>query len=305
MKANLCVLHRVCPALSKTAIGFPSKMEMVQATTVSLVKSLAKLDARVSLVVVFDGCDDSYVRLFENVCEAEGKGLTDLFIKRTDSIGNAATWNLLVELALDMGRDAEYIFFSEDDYLFREDAFVLMLDFMNRRLGDFVSPLDHPDKYLYEEKWENSNIVVSEFCHWRMIESTCMTFMMRRSLLPKIQRQSYMYQFNCSDAAFWQLLTQWRMKCPLTWVKAVWSLFRWVINHNYSSFYLTFIHIIRRIGLRAFFFPRYTLWSPIPTLAVHLSELSLSLRSEMFFPQGGGLIRETSLRYLGLVDKAV
>ena len=301
----MLVVHRVCPSLSKTAVGFVSKLELVQATSASLVKALAKPGAKVRLVVLLDGCDDAYVKLFEDVCASEGRGLVDLSIEWTDSIGNAATWNRQVEIALEKGKDAEYVFFSEDDYLFREDAFVVMLDFMDRGLGDFVSPLDHPDRYLNDSRREKTNIVVSRYCHWRAIESSCMTFMMRRSLLSKILRQSFVYQFNCSDGAFWQVLTQWRMRCPLTWMMAAWSLFRWGVDRHYSSRYLTFVHILRRLGLRAFFFPRYTLWSPIPTLAVHLSDLSLPLCSETFSEKYEDELCEKLLRYLGLKGEAV
>lgn len=302
MYKSLLVVHRVCPSLSKTAVGFASKLEMVQETSASLVKALAKLGAKVRLVVVLDGCDDAYVRLFEDVCASEGRELVDLSVERTNAIGNAATWNRQVEIALERGIDAEYVFFSEDDYLFREDAVVVMLDFMDRGLGDFVSPLDHPDRYLTDSRREKTNIVASRYCHWRALESSCMTFLMRRSLLPKILRQSSVYQFNCSDGAFWQTLTQWRMRSPLTWLRAAWSLFRWTVDHRYSSRYLTFVHILRRLGLRAFFFPRYTLWSPIPTLAVHLSDLSLPLCAETFHEECEDELREKALRYLGLQD---
>lgn len=301
----LLVVHRVCPSLSKTAVGFASKLEMVQETSASLVKALAKLGDKVRLVVLLDGCDDAYVKLFEDVCASEGRGLVDLSIERTDAIGNAATWNRQVEIAMERGEGIEYVFFSEDDYLFREDAFVVMLDFMDRGMGDFVSPLDHPDCYLNDSRREKANIVVSRYCHWRGLESSCMTFMMHRSLLSKILRQCFVYQFNCSDGAFWQVLTQWRMRSPLTWIRAAWSLFRWIVDQRYSSRYLTFVHILRRLGWRAFFFPRYTLWSPIPTLAVHLSDLSLALRAETFQEKCKDELCEKSLRYLGLLDVMV
>lgn len=303
MNVRLLVVHRVCPALAKSAVGFASKLEMVRVTAASLVASLSRLQAPVRLVVVFDGCEDAYVRLFETACATMGDGRIELFVERADAIGNAATWDLQVEMAMQCGRDADYVFFSEDDYLFREDAFVAMIDFLEHGLGDFVSPLDHPDWYLSDGRRERANIVVSRYGHWRTIESSCMTFMMRRSLLPEILRQCAIYKYNCSDGAFWQVLTQWRTRKPWTWIKAGWGLFRWAIDHRFATRYLTFVHILRRLGVRVFFFPRYTLWSPIPTLAVHLSDLSLPLHSEAFFEQGVDGIRAKVLRYLRLVDK--
>lgn len=77
------------------------------------------------------------------------------------------------------------VFFVEDDYLFRPDAFEKICRFLQDHSEDFVAPLDHPDRYedtrrlkemtnhydpyRLELVWEQSH-------HWRTCVSTCHTF---------------------------------------------------------------------------------------------------------------------------------
>lgn len=255
---------------------------MVAATAKSIVAAMSELGQQVQFVVILDGCGDEYANLYETaVAKAQNIALE---IIRTDKIGNAATWNLQIEIAQRAQYDAKYVFFVEDDYLFAKNALVAMADFLDSGMGDFVSPLDHPGLYRLDGGEDKmAGIAVSSFGHWRTLHGTCMTFMMRRDLVPRILSQSAMYQYNFSDTAFWVLLLKWRICNPLTWIRAAWSLIRYGLNRNYSSFYLTYVHILRRQGLKPLFYKRYKLWTPIPTLAVHINTCSLPLFSEKYF----------------------
>jgi hypothetical protein len=44
-------------------------------------------------------------------------------------------------------KDRDVVFFIEDDYKFRREAFPLCFAFAGRHLRDFISPFDHPDRY--------------------------------------------------------------------------------------------------------------------------------------------------------------
>ena len=96
MKYDLTIAHRVCPALSASAIGFSSKLEMVKATTASLASSLRGL--RVHLLVILDGCPQEYETIFEenfscrSCSEADGLRCVEMSILQTPSIGNQRTW---------------------------------------------------------------------------------------------------------------------------------------------------------------------------------------------------------------------
>ena len=112
----LTVAHRVCPALSKAASGYADKFSMVRDCSASLLAALKGVDVR--LVVILDGCGDEYAALFSG---AE--------IVRTDSIGNQATFAKQMEILC--AADSEFVYFSEDDYLYRPEAFAAMLQFMS------------------------------------------------------------------------------------------------------------------------------------------------------------------------------
>ena len=164
MKYDIVIAHRVCPFLSKAAIGFRDKRSMVVATTASMAVALRGLVVR--LVVILDGCPD-YEDIF---VDAFGFSESiDLEIVRTGAIGNQATWGKQLEI-LSSVSNSDLVYFSEDDYIYSADAFQAMLDFIKTTDVDFVTPLDHPDRYNERlEKIHPSYVLVSKFCRLRQL----------------------------------------------------------------------------------------------------------------------------------------
>jgi hypothetical protein len=97
------------------------------------------------------------------------------------NIGHGAgTFNLALDEALKLD-DKEIVYFLENDYLHKPDSLKILLEGVN--LGaNYVSLYDHPDKYIdganpfVEDGGEVTKVFLSESCHWKLTNSTTMTF---------------------------------------------------------------------------------------------------------------------------------
>ena len=103
------------------------------------------------------------------------------------SVGHGAgTFNLALDEAL-QSPDDEIIYFLENDYLHKTDSANILLEGFD--IGaSYVSLYDHPDKYLnpseggnpfIEDKGEITKVFLSKSCHWKLTNSTTMTFAAR------------------------------------------------------------------------------------------------------------------------------
>jgi len=99
---------------------------------------------------------------------------------RKVSIGHGAgTFNIALTEAINSKE--EYIYFLENDYLHKEDASIIL--YQGFELGaDYVALYDHPDKYVdganpeVEGGGELTRVMLSRSCHWKLTNSTTMTF---------------------------------------------------------------------------------------------------------------------------------
>ena len=100
------------------------------------------------------------------------------------SIGHGAgTFNLALDEALQLA-DEEVVYFLENDYLHKPSSNKIILEGLE--LGaSFVSLYDHPDKYLppsqggnpyCEGGAEDTRVYLTESTHWKITNSTTMTF---------------------------------------------------------------------------------------------------------------------------------
>jgi len=111
------------------------------------------------------------------------------------SVGHGAgTFNMALDEAL-MYPDDEIIYFIENDYLHKPQSKKILEEGFN--LGaPFVSLYDHPDKYLdpsqggnpyCEGGAEDTRVYLSDNCHWKMTNSTTMTFAAKVSTLKRTE----------------------------------------------------------------------------------------------------------------------
>lgn len=88
-----------------------------------------------------------------------------------------------MQVAKEYGGDDSIVFFCEDDYLYRKDAFQKAYRFLKNHSNDFVTLYDHPDRYKEnalknELKLDNFDLELLWECnhHWRTSISTCHSF---------------------------------------------------------------------------------------------------------------------------------
>lgn len=111
------------------------------------------------------------------------------------SVGHGAgTFNLALDKALTYG-DEEIIYFIENDYLHKPEAQKVLEEGFS--LGaSFVALYDHPDKYLDPSLGgnpycvggaEDTRVYLTESCHWKVTNSTTMTFAAKVSTLKRVE----------------------------------------------------------------------------------------------------------------------
>ena len=136
-------------------------------------------------VKVFDNCEWSIIA--DNVSE-ETNDMIQKYVPRstifyTDRGNGAATFNIALDEALKMP-DNDTVYFLENDYLHKPNSRVIMEEGFTLGAA-FVSLYDHPDKYLSPDKGgnpyckggaEDTRVYLTESCHWKITNSTTMTF---------------------------------------------------------------------------------------------------------------------------------
>lgn len=111
------------------------------------------------------------------------------------SVGHGAgTFNLALDLALTLD-DEEIVYFIENDYLHKENSLEVLQEGFT--LGaSFVALYDHPDKYLDPSLGgnpycvggaEDTRVYLTKSCHWKITNSTTMTFAAKVSTLKRVE----------------------------------------------------------------------------------------------------------------------
>jgi hypothetical protein len=111
------------------------------------------------------------------------------------SVGHGAgTFNLALDQAI-QAPDDEIIYFLESDYLHKTGSENIISEALD--LGaSFVSLYDHPDKYLDPANGgnpycnggaEDTRVYLTKSCHWKITNSTTMTFAAKVSTLKRME----------------------------------------------------------------------------------------------------------------------
>ena len=118
------------------------------------------------------------------------KYITKDAILHTSQGNGAATFNLALNEALTYDDD-EIVYFIENDYLHKPNSQKIIEEGLS--LGaSFVSLYDHPDKYLDPKSGgnpycgggaEDTRVYLTESTHWKITNSTTMTFAAKVSTL--------------------------------------------------------------------------------------------------------------------------
>jgi len=111
------------------------------------------------------------------------------------SVGHGAgTFNLALDKALTCNDD-DIVYFIENDYLHKPESSKILKE--GFELGaSFVALYDHPDKYLDPSKGgnpycegggEDTRVYLTDSCHWKITNSTTMTFAAKVSTLKRVE----------------------------------------------------------------------------------------------------------------------
>jgi hypothetical protein len=253
---DLAVAYRICPKVSRPAEGLPfadDKLRQAEIFLRSFRNSLGSL--RVKIWAILDGCPEEYRELFERYFARQDLVLVDL-----PGVGNQATFGEQMDILLSQ-RDAEFVYFAEDDYLYLPDQFQIMLRFLRDRQDvDFVTPYDCLDYYRFDLHREPELVTVLEGHHWRTAASTCLTFLTRTSTLARYELVFRKYSRLNDDFPLWLSLTKRRVFNPL-------ALFRYFARREFYWKILVKAWLI--CWPQILFGKRAKLWVPVPAIATH------------------------------------
>ena len=142
--------------------------------------------------------DADWLVIADNVSE-QTDNMIQKYISRSDifyaSVGHGAgTFNLALNTALEYD-DEEIVYFIENDYLHKPESQKVLEE--GFELGaSFVSLYDHPDKYLPPSKGgnpyceggaEDTRVYLTKSTHWKVTNSTTMTFASKVSTLKRTE----------------------------------------------------------------------------------------------------------------------
>ena len=258
---DVVIAYRIYPQVSKKPLVFgDDKFRLSELCLASLQNSLGALN--VKMYALLDNCPEQYTALFQKYFSHSDLEIIDL-----PGLGNGATFKKQIELLLSQNK-TEYVYFAEDDYLYRPNQFSEMIDFMQSfPKADFVTPYDHNDYYVLDFHDHSVRSRSSGAYHWHIRNSTCLTFLARLSSLRRSAKVFETYVRKNSDASIWLSLTKYRIGNPALLLKYLFKdrdMFKLFIKAWYFN------------SFQIMFGPRYELWSPVPAIGTHMQYDAIS-----------------------------
>lgn len=126
-----------------------------------------------NIQIIADNCSEDTLKMIRKYIHPDK-------IKKVSVGHGAGTFNLALTEAL-QSNDDEIIYFLENDYLHKPNADKILLEGFNTG-ANYVALYDHPDKYMdganpeVEGGGELTRVLLTESCHWKLTNSTTMTF---------------------------------------------------------------------------------------------------------------------------------
>ena len=125
------------------------------------------------ITVLADNCSDDTIAMIKKYIDPAN-------IRKVSVGHGAGTFNLALDVALRYD-DEVIVYFVENDYLHKQGSDKVLVEGL--QVGyNYVALYDHPDKYmnganpLVEDGGEVTRVMLSESCHWKITNSTTMTF---------------------------------------------------------------------------------------------------------------------------------
>jgi hypothetical protein len=126
---------------------------------------------------------DKIVVIADNITDETFNWLNSIRFKQLHrtSLGNSGSFWYTFQQALKLEKN-EYVYFVENDYIHKLNSMKVLLEGL--QISDYVTLYDHPDKYV-KNGAEKSRVFLTESTHWKITNSTTMTFASKVSTLKK------------------------------------------------------------------------------------------------------------------------
>jgi hypothetical protein len=150
-----------------------SKVKPDYISNENCLKNFVSVFGNQNLHIIADNCSEDTLKMITKYVHPNSI--------ETVSVGHGAgTFNLALDMALGFD-DETIVYFVENDYLHKPGSDKVLIEGL--QIGyNYVALYDHPDKYMnganpfVEDGGEVTRIMLSESCHWKITNSTTMTF---------------------------------------------------------------------------------------------------------------------------------
>lgn len=259
-KYDVAIAYRIYPKISKVPPVYPDdKYKLSELCLASLVKSLSRIRAK--WFIILDNCPNEYRKMFEKYLSE-----TDTDYIETQVQNNGRTFGMQMDLLLEQNF-SNIIYFAEDDYFYLPDTFQEMISAIQRPDFDFVSPYDHLDSYTREFHNLPYYIKFDGKRHWRSAGSTTMTFLTTKDKLKKTEKVFRTYIRKNYDSSLWMTLTRNKIANPFR--------FLYLLSKDHETLKI-YAKAWIYTPLKTLFGKKYTLYTPIPSIAQHLDNKCLA-----------------------------
>ena len=205
---DLAVCYRIYPGVSANPIlGFKDKLALVQLNLETFKEAIG--DLKVKMWVLLDNCPPAYQELVAalfpgmpmEIIKLNGEGNWATFVRQIGILGGQ--------------RDADLVYFAEDDYLYLPRSLELAVAFLKRHPeADALTLADHSDYHRrYVDRIRSRRHMEDGRC-WRTVVATAMSFMIRREVLIETGDVFKTYGRGNSDLGLWMALTKLRVFNP-------------------------------------------------------------------------------------------
>jgi hypothetical protein len=150
-----------------------SKVKPDYISNENCLKNFISVFGNQNLHIIADNCSEDTLKMITKYVHPNNI--------ETVSVGHGAgTFNLALDMALGFD-DETIVYFVENDYLHKPGSDKVLIEGL--QIGyNYVALYDHPDKYMnganpfVEDGGEVTRVMLSESCHWKITNSTTMTF---------------------------------------------------------------------------------------------------------------------------------
>jgi len=169
-------------------------------------------------------------------------------------------------------KEGTLVFLAEDYYFYLPGKFQSAVEFLRSNPdASFVSLYDHPDNYVvpFQQSLPRAKARTSGGITWHARAATTHSFLARKATLQKCRQVfratfwgSYKFWGSDTDTAHWLALTK-------TGIFSLPMFLKSLVKYRYWAACMVLAWIFR--WRQILFGERYTLWTPSPSIATHMS----------------------------------